>query len=54
MSRQLGMKRFMLCITKDMEKVLEMERKKRMLDTTPETARVIIGEYLSRNESREN
>ena len=42
----MGMKRFMLSITEDMEKALEKERKKRMLGTIPETARVIIGDYL--------
>lgn len=42
----MGMKRFMLSITEEMEKALEKERKKRMLGTIPETARVILGEYL--------
>jgi len=37
----------MLSITEEMEKALEAERKKRMLGSIPETARVIIGEYLS-------
>jgi len=36
----------MLSITEEMEKALEKERKKRMLETIPETARVILGEYL--------
>jgi hypothetical protein len=44
----MAMKRFMLSITKQMEKELEKERKKRMLGTIPETARVILGEYLAR------
>jgi hypothetical protein len=44
----MAMKRFMLSITKEMEKALEEERKKRMLGTIPETARVILGEYLVR------
>jgi len=44
----MAMKRFMLSITKEMEKALEKERKKRMLGTIPETARVILGEYLAR------
>ena len=46
----MGMKRFMLSITEDMEKTLEKERKKRMLGTIPETARVILGEYLAKLE----
>jgi hypothetical protein len=41
------MKRFMLSITDEMEKALERERKKRMLSSIPETARVVIGEYLA-------
>jgi len=41
------MKRFMLSITAEMEKALEQERKKRMLDSIPETVRVVLSEYLS-------
>ncbi len=40
------MKRFMLSITEDMEKALERERKKRMLDSIPETVRMILSEHL--------
>jgi hypothetical protein len=47
----MGMKRFMLSITEEMERALEKERKKRMLGTIPETARVILGEYLARTEN---
>jgi hypothetical protein len=47
----MAMKRFMLSVTEEMENALEKERKKRMLGTIPETARVILGEYLARNES---
>ncbi|MFH0849157.1 MAG: hypothetical protein V1857_06620 [archaeon] len=43
----MGMKRFMLSITEEMEQALENERNKRMLGSIPETARVIIGEYFS-------
>lgn len=43
----MAMKRFMLSITEDMERALERERKRRLLGTIPETARVIIGEYLA-------
>lgn len=43
----MAMKRFMLSITDEMEKALEKERKRRMLGTIPETARVILGEYLA-------
>ena len=34
----MGMKRFMLSITEDMERALEKERKRRMLGSIPETA----------------
>jgi hypothetical protein len=47
----VGMKRFMLSITEDMEKALEKERKKQMLGSIPETARVIIGEYLAQKQA---
>lgn len=36
----------MLSIPEEMERALEQERKKRMLETIPETARVLLGEYL--------
>lgn len=40
-------KRYMLTITDEMEKELEKEKKRRMLDSIPETARMILSEYLS-------
>jgi hypothetical protein len=46
------MKRFMLSVTDEMERALEKERKKRMLGSIPETARVILGEYLGENENK--
>lgn len=45
------MKRFTLSISDEMEKALEKERRKRLLDSIPETVRVIIGEYLPREEN---
>ncbi len=39
----------MLSITEEMEKELEKERKKRLLDTIPETVRVILSENLSKS-----
>ncbi len=39
----------MLSITEEMEKELEKERKKRLVDTIPETVRMILSEYLSRS-----
>jgi len=44
----------MLSITDEMEQALETERKKRMLGSIPETARVIIGEYLSSPKPTDN
>jgi hypothetical protein len=41
----------MLSITEEMEKALEKELKKRILGTIPETARVVLGEYLGRTEN---
>ena len=43
----MAMKRFMLSITEEMEKALERERRRRMLSSIPETARVILGEYIA-------
>jgi hypothetical protein len=40
-------KRYMLTLTEEMEKELERERKRRMLDSIPETARMILSEYLA-------
>ncbi len=41
------MKRYTVAMTEEMEKKLEAERKKRLLDSIPETIRVILSEYLS-------
>jgi len=43
------MRRFTLSVSEEMERALEKERKKRLLDSVPETARVIISEYLAKN-----
>ncbi len=42
----MAMKKVMLAIPDEMLKVLEKERKERLLDTIPETIRVILSEYL--------
>lgn len=42
----MPMKKVMLAIPDEMLKVLEKERKERLLDTVPETIRVILSEYL--------
>jgi hypothetical protein len=38
----------MVSITEEMEKKLEEERKRRLLDSIPETIRVILSEFLSK------
>jgi hypothetical protein len=43
----MALKRYMLSITEEMENKLEEERKKRLLDSIPETVRMILSEYLS-------
>lgn len=42
------MKRHMISISEELEKKLEQERKKRFLETIPETVRVLLSEYFSR------
>jgi Arc/MetJ-type ribon-helix-helix transcriptional regulator len=43
------MKKWNVSITEEMEKRLEAERKKRALDSIPETIRYILADYLSKN-----
>ncbi len=43
------MKRVLVSIPEEMERVLEKERKERMLETIPEVIRVILSEYLRKN-----
>jgi len=40
------MEKVMVSITKEMKDALEQERKKRFLDSIPETIRTILSEYL--------
>lgn len=42
------MKRYNVSISEEMEKRLEAEKKKRLLDSIPETIRVILSEHFSR------
>lgn len=42
----MAMKKIMVSVPEEMEKALEKERKERMLETIPETIRVILSEYL--------
>ena len=41
------MKRYMISVSEEMAKRLEEEQKKRLLDSIPETIRVILSEYFS-------
>ena len=43
------MKRLLVSVPEEMEKALEKERKERMLETIPETVRVILSEYLRKS-----
>lgn len=45
----MAQKRYMLSITEEMESRLEEERKKRLLDSIPETVRMILSEYFSKD-----
>jgi len=42
----------MISVTKEMKQILEQERKKRLLDSIPETVRVILSEYLSNHPTK--
>ena len=41
------MEKILVSITKEMKETLEAERKKRLLDTIPETVRVILSEHFT-------
>jgi len=43
----LAMKRVLLSVTEELFDTLEKERKRRMLDSIPETVRMIISEYFA-------
>ncbi len=43
------MKKYMVSVPREMEKELEKQRKERLLETVPETIRVILSEYLRKN-----
>lgn len=45
----MAMKRLLVSVPEEMEKALEKERKERLLETIPETVRVILSEYLRKN-----
>jgi len=43
------MKKYNVAMTEEMERRLEAERKKRALDSIPETVRYILSEYLAKS-----
>ena len=43
-------RRYTLTVTSEMASRLEEERKRRFLDSIPETVRVILSEYLSKSD----
>jgi hypothetical protein len=43
----MGMNKVTVAVTDDMLKALEIEKKKKLLDSVPETIRMILSEYLS-------
>lgn len=45
----MAMKKIMVSVPEEMERALEKERKERLLETVPETIRVILSEYLRKN-----
>lgn len=45
------MKKYNVSVSDEMEKKLESERKKRLLDSIPETIRMILSEYFSSKSS---
>ena len=46
------MQRVMLSVSDEMLKALEGERKARKLETVPEAARAVLGEYFKAKESK--
>jgi len=46
------MRRIMLSVSDDMFKALGVERKARKLETVPEAARAVLGEYFKMKESQ--
>jgi metal-responsive CopG/Arc/MetJ family transcriptional regulator len=45
----MAMKKIMVSVPDEMVRVLEKERKERLLETVPETIRVILSEYLRKD-----
>lgn len=43
------MKKYTVAMTEEMEVQLEKERKKRLLDSIPETIRYIVSDYLAKS-----
>jgi hypothetical protein len=43
------MKKYNVAITEELEAAIEKERKRRMLDSIPETIRVVVSEALAKS-----
>jgi len=48
---ELFTRRYTVTVTQEMHKMLDEERKRRFLDSIPETIRMILSEYLSKARS---
>lgn len=42
----MAMKKYMVSVPEEMERALEKERKERMLETIPETIRIILSDHF--------
>lgn len=47
----MAMKKYMVSVPEEMVKALEKEQKERLLETVPETIRIVLSDYL-RNKSK--
>ena len=48
---ELFTRRYTVTVTQEMHRMLDEERKRRFLDSIPETIRMILSEYLSKTRS---
>lgn len=49
----MAMKKYMVSVPTEMEKALEKEQKERLVETVPETIRMILSDYFrSKNRSK--
>jgi len=49
----MAMKKYMVSVPEEMVKALEKEQKERLLETVPETIRIVLSDYLrSKNKQK--